>query len=101
MRIWTDTLAEVHEGDTVRYVRWDYGTRGKFHNRTGTVTEVRSPGAVGVHFPHYPRGTNLIAVACDVRLVACVHEPEGDNRYPGQPALPGTTGISRHELREG
>ena len=80
MRIYTDTQADVHEGDIVRYVRYRYGYEdgtvpGKFYQQEGTVTELR-PGAVGIHFPHYARGTNISAIADDIRLVACVHEKE-------------------------
>jgi hypothetical protein len=75
LQIYIDKKAEVHVGDIVRYVNWDYPTRGKFYKMTGTVTELRS-GSVGIHFPHYARGTNLVAVTCDVRLVQCLHEKE-------------------------
>lgn len=71
--IYTDTLAEVHVGDTVRYAYWDFGDRGKFCGKTGTVTEIRPVGALGVHFPHYPKGTNLVAGADKFRLVTCTH----------------------------
>lgn len=118
MRIYRDGLAEVHEGDIVRYVRWNWSARrtdNRLYKKTGTVVEIlpQRPGAVGVHFPHHARGVNVLATADDLRLVSCPHEPvpgtvrafrheeDSDNRYPGQPALPGTTGISRHELREG
>lgn len=77
VKIYTDTRVDVHTGDTVRYVHWDYGTRGKFCNKTGTVTELRPPSALGVHFPHYAQGTNLIAVTDHVRLVRCIHSPDG------------------------
>lgn len=70
VKIYTDTQADVHIGDTVRYVRWDYATRGKFYEKTGTVTELRGTGGVGIHFPHYAPGTNLVAHASDVRLVS-------------------------------
>lgn len=69
MKIFTDALADVHVGDTVRYVHWDYATRGKFYRMAGTVTELRGTGALGVHFPHYAAGTNLVAVADHFRLI--------------------------------
>lgn len=71
--IYTDTQAEVHAGDTVRYVYWDWTTRGKFYQKTGTVTELR-PSALGIHFPHYAQGTNLVTIARDARLVSCIHK---------------------------
>jgi hypothetical protein len=75
MRIYADAQWEVHEGDTVRYVRRGH-PNGKFSGKAGTVVDAgpRRPGAVGVHFPHYPRGINVLAIADDLRLVACPHE---------------------------
>lgn len=70
MKVYTDTQADVHVGDTVRYIGWDYVTRGKFYEKTGTVTELRGTGGIGIHFPHYAKGTNLVAHAGDVRWVS-------------------------------
>jgi hypothetical protein len=80
MMIYTDAQAEVHVGDTVRYVRYDYRNQGKFLGRTGTVVDAnpRRPGSVGIHFPHHAKGMNVLAVAEEIRLVACPHE---DRRY--------------------
>lgn len=80
MRVYTDAMAELHAGDTVRYVCYDWATRGKFYNKTGTVTDIprHCPGAAGVHFPHHAKGANIRAVAGSLRLVACPHE---DRRY--------------------
>lgn len=83
MRIYTDTQAEVHEGDTVRYVHWSWSARSsdnKLFMKAGTVVDVRRdrPDAVGVHFPRHAPGANIIAIAEDLRLVACPHE---DRRY--------------------
>jgi hypothetical protein len=72
--IYLDAQAEVHVGDTVRYVRWDWGTKGKFYQKTGTVTELRGTSALGIHFPHHARSTNLVTPADHVRLVRCAHE---------------------------
>lgn len=79
--IYTDALAEVHLGDTVRYVRYDWKAP-RFYMKTGTVVEVlqNRPGAVGVHFPHYAKGVNVLAIDSDLRLVACPHEGLG-RRY--------------------
>lgn len=79
MRVYTDACAVVHEGDTVRYVRWHWSRDGKdnrFYEKAGTVVEVlpNRPGAVGVHFPHYAKGVNVLATADDLRMVACPHE---------------------------
>jgi hypothetical protein len=96
MRIYTDAQAEVHAGDTVRYVRWDYDTRGKFYGRTGTIVKVldhgRGHGTLGVHFPHHPRGTNLLAIAEHFRLVACPHE---DRRYGSEVTLTELTAAAK------
>jgi hypothetical protein len=75
MKIYIDVQADVHEGDTVRYVRWSY-PNGKFSGKTGTVVDAgpHRPGAVGVHFPHYPKGANVLAIADEIRLVTCPHE---------------------------
>lgn len=83
MMIYTDACAEVHEGDTVRYVRWNWSARtadNRFYGKAGTVVDVRKdrPDAVGVHFPHHAKGANVLAVASDLRMVACPHE---DRRY--------------------
>lgn len=77
MKVYLDETTDVHVSDTVRYVRWDYATRGKFYNRVGTVTDIRSPvppGALGVHFPHHAKGANLIASADHFRLVMTLTE---------------------------
>lgn len=74
--IYTDVRTEVHEGDTVRYTCYDWRNRGKFYGMTGRVVEVlpNRPGAVGIHFPHYAAGVNVLATAGDLRMVACPHE---------------------------
>lgn len=73
MKITVDTVADVHIGDTVRFVYYDYRTRGKFYGLAGTVTELRGTGWLGVHFPHYARGTNLTGYIGNFRLMQCVH----------------------------
>ena len=68
MKIYLDQKAEVKIGDKVRYIKYRWDTR-KFYMKTGTVTEFRGTGGIGIHFPHYAAGTNLITAAENVRLV--------------------------------
>ena len=94
--VYTDTKAEVHVGDTVRYVRYDYHTTverdgytfndyrkpGRFYQQAGTVTEVYNNRLLGVHFPHYAKGANLHAPGEYFRLVTCTHTvPNERNEY--------------------
>jgi len=82
VKIYADEQYEVHEGDTVRYVRWNWSLLredNKFFRKTGTVTDVQRnrPDSVGVHFPHYAKGANILVIAREIRLVHCPHGKEG------------------------
>lgn len=79
--LYTDDLAPVHVGDTVRYVDWDWQTHGRFYYRCGVVTEVcpGGSGVVVVHFKHYRRDQDLRVVADHLRLVSCIHQEEGQH----------------------
>ena len=80
MLLYSDDLVQVHVGDTVRYVQYDWRTKGRYYYRSGTVTGFGAggSGAIHVHFRHYRREADLSTVADHLRLVRCIHD-EGRN----------------------
>jgi hypothetical protein len=66
--VYRDEQAEVHAGDRVRYVHYDWQD-SRFYRKVGIVTGFQGTGGIRIHFPHYARGTNLVALTEQVRLV--------------------------------